>query len=251
MGSYDHVTYDYRGATVLVTGGTAGIGAGIAKAYREAGAEVIITGTRASTSEYDEDLSGYRYERLDVLDNAQIDHLAARLDVVDILINNAGANFMMQNEYEPDIFDKSVQVNLLSAYRLASRLQPKLAKSALAGGASVIGLASMTSLFGVEVVPGYGAAKGGLAQLTKTLSIAWAKHHIRVNAIAAGFIRSRMMGPMMSMPEMMAPVFARTPLGRVGEPAEIAGAILFLTSGAASFVTGQTLAVDGGYSVVG
>ena len=115
MSNYAHVTYDYRGASVLVTGGTAGIGAGIAKAYKDAGAHVTITGTRSSPSEYDEDLSGYQYRSLDVLNNEQIDQLAASTQQVDILVNNAGANFMVENEYDPEIFDKSVQVNLLSA----------------------------------------------------------------------------------------------------------------------------------------
>lgn len=251
MSDWSNPRYDYRGAQVLVTGGSNGIGAGIAAAFHAAGAEVTITGTRPRAQDYDSDLSAYRYLQLQLTDDAQIDAVAAALAKVDILVNNAGGNFMRENEYEPDIFEKSVRVNLLSAYRLAHALQPKLAQSELPGGASVIGLASMTSYFGVEVVPGYGAAKGALVQLTKTLAIAWAKQNIRVNAVAAGLIESNMTGPALAMPEFEGAVLARTPQRRIGTPADIAGAVLFLCSGAASFITGQTLPVDGGYSVMG
>jgi 3-oxoacyl-[acyl-carrier protein] reductase len=251
MSTWQNVSYNYRGAQVLVTGGTSGIGAGIAAAYRAAGADVTITGTRKTAAEYQEDLSGFRYLQLSLTDNAQIAAVAAALARLDILVNNAGANFMMQNEYDPEIFEKGVQVNLTSAYRMSHALKPKLAQSKLPGGASVIGIASLTSYFGVEVVPAYGAAKAGLVQLMKTLSMAWARDNIRVNAVAAGITESRMTAQMLSMPDMMAPVLARTPLGRPGKPADVAGAVLFLTSAGAGYITGQTLLVDGGYSIVG
>jgi NAD(P)-dependent dehydrogenase (short-subunit alcohol dehydrogenase family) len=243
--------YDYRGARVLVTGGTSGIGAGIAAAYRDAGATVTITGTRAGIADYDGDLSGFGYARLELTDDAAIAALGASLPALDILVNNAGGNFAAQNEYEPEVFERALRVNLTSAYRLAHAVRPHLLRSPLAGGASVIGIASMTSYFGVEVVPGYGAAKGALVQLTKTLAVAWAKHNIRVNAVAAGFIESRMMEYFMSVPELTSAALGRTPMNRFGKPADIAGAVLFLTSAAAAFVTGQTLPVDGGYSVMG
>ncbi len=251
MSTWQNVSYNYRGAQVLVTGGTSGIGAGIAAAYRDAGAEVIITGTRQGPADYEEDLKGYRYLQLKLTDDAQIAAVAQALPKLDILVNNAGANFMLENEYDPDIFEKGVRVNLTSAYRMSHALRDKLARSALPGGASVIGIASLTSYFGVEVVPAYGAAKAGIVQLMKTLSMAWAKDKIRANAVAAGITESRMTAQMLSMPEMMAPVLARTPLGRPGKPIDVAGAVLFLTSAAAGYITGQTLLVDGGYSIVG
>ncbi|HTC14453.1 MAG TPA: SDR family oxidoreductase [Steroidobacteraceae bacterium] len=251
MSNWPNIRYDYRGAQVLVTGGTSGIGAGIAAAYREAGAEVTVTGTRKDAGEYDLDLKGYRYLPLSLTDKAQIAAVAAALTRLDILVNNAGANFMLQNEYDPEIFEKGLQVNLASAYRLAHACKGLLSASKLPGGASLIGLASLTSFFGLEVVPAYGAAKAGLVQLTKTLAIAWAKDNVRVNAVAAGVTESRMTAQMLKIPAMMAPVLARTPLKRPGQPADVAGAVLFLTSAAAAFITGQTLLVDGGYSVVG
>jgi 3-oxoacyl-[acyl-carrier protein] reductase len=251
MSTWANVRYDYRGATVLVTGGTSGIGAGIAAAYRDAGAEVTITGTRKTLQDYDADLNGYRYLQLSLTDKAQIEAVASQLPRLDIVVNNAGANFMMQNEYDPEVFERGLQVNLASVYRMSQALKPKLAASKLPGGGSVIGIASLTSFFGLEVVPAYGAAKAGLVQLVKTLSITWAKENIRVNAVAAGVTESRMTAQMLKIPAMMAPVLARTPLKRVGQPQDVAGAVLFLTSAAASYITGQTVLVDGGYSIVG
>src|SRR4029077_1103533 len=251
MSAWKNVNYDYHGAAVLVTGGTSGIGAGIAAAYREAGAEVTITGTRPSAADYDDDLAGYHYLQLSLTDKAQIAAVAAQLPRLDILVNNAGANFMLQNEYDPEIFEKGLQVNPGSAYRMSNACRSKLAASKLPAGASVIGIASLTSFFGLEVVPAYGAAKGGLVQLVKTLGIAWAKENIRVNAVAAGVTESRMTAQMLKIPAMMAPLLARTPLKRGGPPRDVAGAVLFLTSGAASYITGQTVLVDGGYSIVG
>jgi NAD(P)-dependent dehydrogenase (short-subunit alcohol dehydrogenase family) len=107
----------------------------------------------------------------------------------------------------------------------------------------------MASYFGIEAVPGYGAAKAALVQLTKTLAVAWAADRIRVNAVAAGLTRTRMTAGHVNDPDALAPTLARTPLGRVAEPMDIAGAVLFLTSAAAAYVTGQTLPVDGGYSI--
>lgn len=243
--------YDYHGAEVLVTGGSNGIGAAIAAAYKAAGANVTITGTRASSADYQQDLSDYRYLQLQLTDNAQIQAVADAMPKLDILINNAGGNFMMENEHEPEVFEKSVQVNLLSAYRLAHACRDKLAASQRPGGASVIGLASMTSYFGLEVVPGYGAAKAALVQLTKTLAISWAKDNIRVNAVAAGLVHSNMTAGFLAHEEASAPSLARTPMARFGAPVDIAGPILFLTSTAAGYITGQTLPVDGGFSIMG
>ena len=243
--------YDYRGAEVLVTGGSNGIGAAIAAAYKAAGANVTITGTRASSSDYEHDLSGYRYLQLQLTDNDQIDAVAAALPRLDVLINNAGGNFAAEDEYQPDVFEKSIQVNLLSAYRMSLACHQKLAASQLPSGGSIINLASMTSYFGVEVVPGYGAAKAGLAQLTKTLSIKWAQDNIRVNAVAAGLIESNMTAGFLAHEAASASTLQRIPMARFGNPWDIAGPILFFTSSAAGYVTGQTLPVDGGFTVMG
>lgn len=246
-------SYDFSGAHVLVTGGTSGIGAAAAAAYREAGADVTITGTRGSAADYEVDLHGYRYLRMDIEDGESIDAVTANLSKLDILVNSAGIALpsLGLDEYEPDVFGRAVNMLLVGAFRMAQRSADLLAQSSIAGGGSVIGIASMSSYFGISVVPGYGAAKTGLVGLTRTLAVKWGERGIRVNAVAAGLTRSRMTEGTFAQEDWMAPTLARTPLGRPGEPEDIANAILFLSSPGAAWITGQTLAVDGGYTVAG
>jgi NAD(P)-dependent dehydrogenase (short-subunit alcohol dehydrogenase family) len=250
---HSNIQYDYSGAAVLVTGGTSGIGAAIAQAFQAAGAEVTITGTRSSAGDYDADLSRYRYLQLDVESSENIDSVAAALPRLDILVNNGGLALpsIGLDESDPDIFQRAVQMHLVSAYRMAQRCSDKLARSSLPGGASVIGIASMSSYFGMEIVPGYGSAKTGLVGMTRALAVAWGKRNIRVNAVAAGLTASRMTATTVANPEWSAPTLARTPAGRLGQPEDIAAPVLFLSSAGAAWITGQTLAVDGGYTVSG
>ncbi|WP_380875103.1 2-deoxy-D-gluconate 3-dehydrogenase [Sphingomonas sp. DBB INV C78] len=247
--------YDYSGAKILVTGGTSGIGAAVAAGYRAAGADVTITGTRAAPSDYDEDLSGYRYLQLDIEDTDSVARVAAAASAggLDILINNAGLALpsIGLDEYDPEIFSRAINMHLTSAYRMAKGCFDALSKSTLAGGASIVGIASMSSYFGIGIVPGYGAAKTGILGLTRVLAVEWGKHGIRVNAVAAGLTESRMTAGTFANPEWSQPTLARTPAGRLGKPEDIAGAVLFLTSAGASWVTGQTLPVDGGFTVAG
>ena len=245
-------TFDYRGSRVLVTGGSNGIGYGIASAFAAAGAEVVITGTQAGAADYENDLSAFEYRQLEVRDRAALEDLGGSLERLDVLVNNAGAALPGgQSEYEPEVFEDAVRINLFSAFHLGRVCHGKLAASALPGGASMLGIASLTSYFGQEMVPGYGAAKAGLVQLTKTLGIKWAPDNIRVNAVAAGMVDTRMTAALKDIPEINAPILARTPLKRWGAPKDIAAAALFLASEQASFITGQTILADGGYSIVG
>ncbi|MBA6413387.1 SDR family oxidoreductase [Parahaliea sp. F7430] len=248
-----NIHYDYSGAAVLVTGGTSGIGAAIAEAFQASGAEVTITGTRSTASDYELDLSKYQYLQLDVENTESIDSVANALPRLDILVNNGGVALpsLGLDESDPDVFQRAVQMHLVSAHRMAERCKDKLAKSALPGGASVIGIASMSSFFGMEIVPGYGSAKTGLVGMTRALAVAWGKHNIRVNAVAAGLTASRMTAATVANAEWSAPTLARTPAGRLGEPTDIAAPVLFLSSAGASWITGQTLAVDGGYTISG
>ena len=253
--SWGNIKFDYAGRNVLVVGGTTGIGLGVAQAYREAGANVAITGQRAAASEYDADYSSYRYFKLDITGLDDMKPVADALPELDILVNSAGVGWVGgefgTHEYEPEIFEKAVRMHLTGPYRTIEACQPKLAKSTLPGGGSVISIASMASFFGIETVPGYGAAKAGLVQMTKTLSIHWGKQNLRVNAVAAGLTKSAMTAWFMDDAEMTAPTLARTPLDRIGDPEDVAGAVLFLTSAAARHITGQTVIVDGGYSIFG
>jgi NAD(P)-dependent dehydrogenase (short-subunit alcohol dehydrogenase family) len=250
MSTEDRVRFDFSGLHVLVTGGSNGIGHGIARAFADAGASVTITGRRAAAADYDTDLTGLEYRALEVTDAAAIEKLARSLTSLDVLVNNAGANLPGgKSEYEPDVFEQSVAINLFGSYRMSHACHDALVRSKLDGGASVINLASMASYFGITAVPGYGAAKAAVVQMTKTLAAAWAKDGIRVNAVAPGLTRSNMTARIQGLPEFTKKDFERMPLGRWGTAEDVAPAVLFLASPAAGFITGQTLCVDGGYSI--
>jgi len=245
-------TFDFAGARVLVTGGTSGIGLAIARAFHDSGATVTVTCTRTDADEYDVDLAPYAYQRCRMTEAADIESVAASFDALDVLVNNAGQNLPGgRSEYEPEVFEEAVTINLFGAFRMASATRGLLAASTFDGGASVVNLASMASFFGIEIVPGYGAAKAGIVQMTRTLAVAWAKQGIRVNAVAPGVVETAMTAPMMEFEQLTAPLLARTPLRRFAAPEEVAPAVLFLASPQARYITGHTLAVDGGFSIAG
>lgn len=248
MSDRERIAFDFTGCRVLVTGGSSGIGTGIASAFAAAGADVVITGTRGSTEDYDADLSRFGYQRMRATEPEEIEAVAATLPDLDVLVNNAGANLPGgKSEHIPDVFEESVRINLFSAFRLTRACKNLLGKSGLDGGGNVINLASMSSYFGIPIVPGYGAAKAAIVQMTKSLAVAWAADGIRVNAVAPGLIESGMTAVMKDHEALSRPHLDRTPMARWGTPEDIAGPVLFLASPAARFITGQTLAVDGGY----
>lgn len=242
--------YNYQGARVLVTGGTSGIGHAIATSYRDAGAEVTITGTRVSTADYDDvDLAGMEYQQLEVKNRDALYGMADKLPQLDILINNAGGT--TASEWGADEFEQSLKVNLLSVFHLTQAMLPALRASELSGGASVIGIASMSSFFGMEIVPAYGAAKAALVQHMKTLAVTETKNNVRANAVAAGLVMSRMTAAGADIPGVYDHLMSRTPMNRWGNAQEIADTVLYLSSDKATYLTGQTIIVDGGFSICG
>lgn len=248
----NEVRFDFTGAKVLVTGGSNGIGLGIAQAFTTAGAHVTITGTRQSATEYDHDLSSFDYAQCSMSDVSQLTDLASKFSQLDVLVNNAGQVMPRSgNEYDPDVFDEALQINVSAAFRLSRLLHRALKASSLASGASIINVASLSSFFAVEFVPGYGAAKAAVVQMTKTLAVHYARNNIRVNAVAPGVIESNMTAPMLAIESMATAQLARIPQARIGSPDDIAPAVLFLVSSNASYITGQTLLIDGGFSVLG
>src|SRR5262249_45490128 len=155
--------------------GSNGIGLAVARGFADAGAYVTITGRRAAAGDYGHDLSAFAYRPLDVRDAAALDALAADLGALDVLVNNAGANFARApSDWDAAVLEESLRINLSAAFRLSTACKPLLAASALDGGASVLNVASMSSFAAVPAVPGYGAAKAGIVQMTQNLAVAWA-----------------------------------------------------------------------------
>lgn len=246
----NQLAFDFTGTTVLVTGGTSGIGHAIATGFASAGASVTVTGTRAKAADYDTDLSAFDFRQLQVRDRAAVDALGAELHTLDVLVNNAGANFPDGgDEWDPDVFSAALDLNVEGAMRLSMRAKPALTRSTMAGGASVVNLVSMTAFRSTTIVPGYSAAKSALLALTRNLAVHWAGEGIRVNAVAPGLIATPMTAPMESMPEILAEELAKNAMPRFGTPEEIAAVVLFLCCDASAFTTGSVFAVDGGYLV--
>ena len=237
----------FTGRSALVTGGTSGIGAAIAAALAACGADVTVTGRQdASVAQFNaQRLPSQHAVQLDVTDNAAIKALIAGFERLDIVVNSAGL-VLRQREYEPDAFAEVVDVNLNGSMRVAEAARPLLAKQ----GGSIVNIASMLSFFGGAHAPAYSASKGGVVQLTKSLAIRYARENIRVNAIAPGWIVTKLTQAVLEDKARSDSIVRRTPMGRWGQPEEIGGAAVFLCSPAASFITGVTLPVDGGYLTV-
>ena len=230
---------------LLVTGGTSGIGLALAVGFAEAGWDVVAAGLRSDEVALRQVNERIRVVELDVTDSVAIDRVVAECPRIDALINAAGI-IQRIDEFKQPVFERVVDVNLHGTMRVCTACKNKLAKS----GGSIVNIASMLTFFGGGLVPAYAASKGAIGQLTKSLAIAWAADRVRVNAIVPGWIETPLTVDLRNDKERNKSIVSRTPMARWGKPEELVGPALFLTSDAASFVTGALLTVDGGYSIM-
>jgi NAD(P)-dependent dehydrogenase (short-subunit alcohol dehydrogenase family) len=226
----------------LITGGARGIGFGIAEAMLHAGYAVTVTGLTAEEVAAAPKREYLKAVALDVTRDCDVAACIAGFDRLDALINCAGIILRDGKEFTVQGFQQVIDVNLTGTMRMCVAAKPLLEK---AGGA-IVNTASVWSFFGGGLVPAYTASKGGVAQLTKALAVAWAPN-IRVNAIAPGWIETELTKAAQADPARSEAIVARTPAGRWGRPDDIGGAVVFLCSPAAGFITGTVLPVDGGY----
>jgi 2-dehydro-3-deoxy-D-gluconate 5-dehydrogenase len=251
------VVFDLKGKVAVVTGGNGGIGLGMARGLASAGARVVVAARNARKSDAAvRELARLGGEPLaigvDVADEpavqALVQSVEERCGRLDILVNNAGINIRKPaHELSLDEWRRVIDTNLTSAF-LCSRAAHPLMKRA--GGGKIINVGSMLSIFGASFAPAYGASKGGLVQLTKSLASAWAPDGIQVNAVLPGWIDTELTRmARQQVAGLHDSVLRRTPAGRWGVPDDLAGLAAFLAAPASDFITGAVIPVDGGFSI--
>ena len=232
---------------ILVIGGSSGIGAAIAQAFATNGDLVVATGAtkeEVESARVQSEQNKISFQQLDVRDANAVQDCIDEIDSLDVLVNCAGV-IRRNAEHQPEVFADVIDINLNGSMRVCTTAREKLKRRK----GCIINAASMLSFFGGGLVPGYSASKGGIAQLTKSLAIAYAPDGIRVNAVAPGWIATQLTQALQEDSQRSEAILSRTPLGRWGEPEDVAGPVLFLASDAACFVTGVVLPVDGGYLI--
>jgi NAD(P)-dependent dehydrogenase (short-subunit alcohol dehydrogenase family) len=247
--------FSLKGKVSLVTGGARGIGLGIAKALAGAGSDVMIV---SRTEAQLKAAAGSIFEACgrdvgtfcaDVSDlsahAAMVESTLNRFGRIDVLVNNAGSNIRKPFlEVDEADFDTIMQIQLKSVFFLSQRVA-RLMKAA--GGGKVINVSSLTSKIGIPNISIYGAAKGGVFSLTKSLSLELAPYGIHVNAVAPGYVRTSMTEAAFTDPKRLEWMLSRIPLGRFGQPEDIGNAVLYLASPAGDYLTGEVIFIDGGW----
>jgi 2-deoxy-D-gluconate 3-dehydrogenase len=246
-------SFDLTGKVAIVTGGNGGIGYGLARGLALAGANIVVAARRPQeNAQAIAGLSQTGAKALsvvtDVRDEASVQAMVeaamAAFGSIDILVNNAGINIRKApQDYTLEEWEAVLSTNLTGVFLCSRAVYPYMAR---AGGGKIINIGSMTSIFGSNVSPAYGATKGGVVQFTKSLAVFWAKDNIQVNALLPGWIHTDLTAS--ASAERYNFIKSRIPHGRWGEPDELAGAAVFLASSAADYVSGIALPVDGGYT---
>ncbi|MDF2809843.1 MAG: putative 2-deoxy-D-gluconate 3-dehydrogenase [Microvirga sp.] len=251
--------FDLSGRVAIVTGGNGGIGLGIAQGLAKAGAKVTIAGRDAAKSESAAaELNRAGYEADFVVADLRksedcgriIDETHRRRGRIDILVNNAGVSVRKApQDYTLEEWHQVMDTNLTAAFLMSKACYPHFKAQ---GGGKIINIGSLMSLFGSHFAAAYGASKGGILQLTKSLCCAWGNDNIQVNAILPGWINTDLSrSARQKFPDLSDRVLARTPAGRWGEPEDFEGVAVFLASSASNFVSGASISLDGGYASMG
>jgi 3-oxoacyl-[acyl-carrier protein] reductase len=240
---------DFRGKTVLVVGGSSGIGNGIAQAFRARGAAVHVWGTRAGAQDYageeGSDLTGLGYSQVDVSDPEAIAAAPAPFDRLDVLVLSQGAVLYRRQEFQRAGWDKVMAINLDSVMHCATRFHGALS----AAKGAVVAVGSVAGVRATLGTPAYAASKAGLIGLIRTLAQAWARDGIRVNAFAPSLVDTKLTKVTMDEPRRREAALKKIPAGRFGDLDDMAGVALFLASPMSAYVYGQTLLVDGGLTL--
>lgn len=241
------ISLDFSGKTVLVVGGSSGIGNAAAHVFREAGAVVHVTGTRKTASDYtahDSDFAGLFYHQLDVADEAAVAAFAPALDRLDVLVNAAGTVLYGRKEFAMEGFRQVMDVNIIGLFQLCEKFRSLLRETK----GSIVNIGSVASFRAAMGNPAYSASKGAVLTLTKTLAQAYAVDNIRVNMVAPGFVATKITAVTRDSEARYAQTLQFIPMRRWGEARELGNAIVFLASSLASYITGESLTVDGGQS---